>query len=595
MSRSKGSWNPACLALLAATWYAASCDAGQGGSQDPLCRIAVMSNAYVTALPADEIREPSANGQGKSRSWLKSRSAAMQTAVAAAIRQLKPDAFVLLGSVTWTGSDADCTEAERFLKELNLPVYVTPGTRDVSAGQDNFQQRFSEYGGKPRYSVNLRGVHLQMAASPGTSSGDKADGELVAWMTEDLMHNRGARAVILFGGPRTIGQRPADSDGEAARRFWKLVDEHRAAIQILPGHDHLLSGDLLPRWTAPSMAWQEQWTLGLIEAYTERLEVHLIASLDQPRQTLTIPNPIVAPRLASADQDPHGNPLYTKDLSEGPLFSFVHATDPQIDDATVAAAAARYPHDEEMSKSAVAEINRLKPDFVAITGDLVNKNTPLEWETFNTIYSRLDAPLYLTPGNHDAINEEHDPRTLAPPRATEATGHEGPLALYRKFTQNYASGGRRFYSFRRNGCAFLGIDTHTQAIDPEQLEWINEELARNQGATHVFVMGHHPLPGTFGDEVAREQGGDELLALFKRHRVSAYLVGHRHRASRYLVVDGTAHVHCEDLAWGERGAYHVYHVFPDRIVCCWKPVYLKQEERLYERIEFPSPRTHCSN
>ena len=85
-------------------------------------------------------------------------------------------------------------------------------------------------------------------------------------------------------------------------------------------------------------------------------------------------------------------------------------------------------------------------------------------------------------------------------------------------------------------------------------------------------------------------GGDELLALLRKFRVSAYLVGHRHRASRYLLLDGTAHVHCEDLAWGERGAYHVYHVFPDRLVCCWKPVRLRQPQPHYERIEFPTPR-----
>ena len=111
MNISKTNWTTGCLALLVATSYASSCHAEQTVSQDPLCRIAVMSNAYITALAAEDIREPSADGPGKSRPWLKSRSAAMRAAAAAAIRELKPDAFVLLGSVTWTGSDADCAEA----------------------------------------------------------------------------------------------------------------------------------------------------------------------------------------------------------------------------------------------------------------------------------------------------------------------------------------------------------------------------------------------------------------------------------------------------------------------------------------------------
>lgn len=592
MNRSKMNCWAGYLALLVATWYAASCHAEQTVSEGPLCRIAVMSNAYITALPAEDIREPSASGLGKSRSWLKSRSAAMRTAAVAAIRELKPDAFVLLGSVTWTGSDADGAEAKRFLEQLKIPVHVTPGVRDLVEGEGHLQQQFSKYGGKPRYSVDLRGVRLLIATSPGMPISDKTDGELVAWMAEELGQNRDAHPTILFGGPRRIGSGPTESDGEAARLFWNLVDQHRVAVQVIPGHDHLLSGDILPRWTAPSMAWQEHWSLGLIEVYSDRFDVRLIASLDQPRQTLTVPNPMGSQRLVSAEHDPHGNPLYTQDLSEGPLLSFVHATDPQIDDGTAAKAAARYPHDEAMSKAAVAQVNRLKPEFVVITGDLVNKNTPLEWRTFNAIYSRLDAPLYLTPGNHDAIQPEHDSQS---PSLTSNTEADGPLALYSKSTERYASRGRRFYSFKNSGCAFLAIDTHTQSIDSEQMDWIRDELARTQDAAHVFVMGHHPLPGTFGHEVDREQGGDELLSLFKKHRVTAYLVGHRHRASRYLVVDGTAHVHCEDLAWGERGAYHVYHVFPDRIVCCWKPVYLRKKQPLYERIEFPSPRTHPLN
>ncbi len=589
MNKPKKNWATVCLVLFAVTHRASSSYAEQAApiEENPLCRIAVMSNAYITALPAEDIREPSASGLGKSRSWLKSRSAAVRTAAAAAIRELQPDAFVLLGSVTWTGSDADCAEAKQFLEQLDVPVYVTPGVRDLSAGNEHFLQRFSEYVGKPRYSVDLRGVRLLIATNPGTPVSDKTDGELVAWMTEELEQDLDARATILFGGPKRIGLRPAETDGDAARRFWNLTDENRVALQIIPGHDHLLSGDSLPRWTAPSMAWQERWSLGLIEVCSEKLDVHLIASLDQPRQTLTIPNPMGSRRLVSAEHDPHGNPLYTQDLGEGPLFSFVHATDSQIDDGTVPKAAARYPHDEAMSEAAVAQVNRLKPEFLVITGDLVNKNTPLEWKTFNAIYSRLDVPLYLTPGNHDAIRPE---RASQSPTLTGNTDVDGPLALYSKSTERYASQGRRFYSFEKNGCVFLAIDTHTQSIDSEQMAWIRDELARTQDATHVFVMGHHPLPGTFGHEVDPEQGGDELLALFQKHHVTAYLVGHRHRASRYLVVDGTAHVHCEDLAWGERGAYHVYHVFPDRVVCCWKPIYLRQKQPFYERIEFPSPR-----
>jgi hypothetical protein len=35
-------------------------------------------------------------------------------------------------------------------------------------------------------------------------------------------------------------------------------------------------------------------------------------------------------------------------------------------------------------------------------------------------------------------------------------------------------------------------------------------------------------------------------------------------------------------------------VFEDKIVCGWKPVYLRQRQPFYERIEFPSPRSRTS-
>jgi 3',5'-cyclic AMP phosphodiesterase CpdA len=579
------------LVLFAATWYASSSAAEESVSQEPLCRVAVMSNAYITALPAEDIREPSANGLGKSRSWLKNRALSMRSAASAAIRELNPDAFILLGSVTWTGSEADCEKAKRFLADLDVPVYVTPGARDLGASEGQFQQRFSAYEGNDRFSVELPNAHFMIATCPGESVSDKTDDALIAGIREELQKNRDEHVTILFGGPTRIGSRPTDTDREATRLFWDLVEEHHVALQILPGHDHLLSGDVLPRWTVPSMAWQERWSLGLIDVYSDKVDVHLIATLDQPWQTFTVPNPSGSQRLVTAERDPYGNPFYTQDLSEKPLLSFVHATDSQIDDGTDPKAAARYPHDEKMSEIAVAQVNRLKPEFLVVTGDLVNKNTLREWETFNAIYSKLEVPLYLTPGNHDAAQRDSDPRSASIGRQDTA---ELGLARYSKSTERYASGGRRFYSFEASGCVFLAIDTHTQAIDSKQMDWIRDELARTQDATHVFVLGHHPLPGTFGNEVAPEQGGDELLALFKQFRVTAYLVGHRHRASRYLVVDGTAHVHCEDLAWGERGAYHVYHVFEDKIVCGWKPVYLRQRQPFYERIEFPSPRSRTS-
>ena len=42
-----------------------------------------------------------------------------------------------------------------------------------------------------------------------------------------------------------------------------------------------------------------------------------------------------------------------------------------------------------------------RPDAVIITGDLADKGTPKEYETFHNVMQRLDIPWYAISGNHD--------------------------------------------------------------------------------------------------------------------------------------------------------------------------------------------------
>lgn len=54
-------------------------------------------------------------------------------------------------------------------------------------------------------------------------------------------------------------------------------------------------------------------------------------------------------------------------------------------------------------KTAVEEVNRLRPAFVVITGDLVEQGLKEEYADFREVISRLRVPWYAVPGNHETI------------------------------------------------------------------------------------------------------------------------------------------------------------------------------------------------
>ena len=85
-------------------------------------------------------------------------------------------------------------------------------------------------------------------------------------------------------------------------------------------------------------------------------------------------------------------------------YCFIQITDPQFGmfENNVG-----FEKETELYEKAVKEINRLKPDFVVITGDLVNNlKDAKQLSEFKRITSKVDRkiPVYFTPGNHDVGN-----------------------------------------------------------------------------------------------------------------------------------------------------------------------------------------------
>jgi 3',5'-cyclic AMP phosphodiesterase CpdA len=173
---------------------------------------------------------------------------------------------------------------------------------------------------------------------------------------------------------------------------------------------------------------------------------------------------------------------------------------------------------------AIATVNRLRPAFVVITGDLVNKaGDPAQIAEYLRITGKLDPDIAVhhMPGNHDVEN--------APTR-------ESVAAFVRRFGPDH-------YTFRHGNLLGIVLNSsliHSPQNDPEeaaaQEQWLRAELARARagGARHLVVIQHHPWfleSATEADQyfniplVRRAT----YLAMFHDSGVKYLLSGHYHR------------------------------------------------------------------
>jgi 3',5'-cyclic AMP phosphodiesterase CpdA len=213
-------------------------------------------------------------------------------------------------------------------------------------------------------------------------------------------------------------------------------------------------------------------------------------------------------------------PLRAQTPSGAPFF-FLQFSDPQF---------GMFSADKEFSQEtvnfemAIATANRLKPAFVVVTGDLINKaGDPAQIAEYKRIAAKLDKaiPLYNVAGNHDVDNEP-TPESVA---------------AYRK------AFGPDHYTFRSG--SFVGVVLNSSLIHspgkaadlPQtQLTWLMVELTRlkQSGARHLVIFQHHPWFLKADDEpdqyfnipLARRSS---YLDLFKQAGVRALISGHYHR------------------------------------------------------------------
>ncbi|HOJ40081.1 MAG TPA: metallophosphoesterase, partial [bacterium] len=359
----------------------------------PLCRLGVISTPYLTSQTIEEL--------GPKRNFLVRTGPAGLAEAFRLAKEEKLSSLIILGDLTWTGSEADFEKLKGLLEKAPVPVILVPGPRDLSGGQERFLKAFARYAASVRFSRQVNGVRLIFNGLPVEKVEEQT--AFLDWLDKESTLAESPEAVLLFGQLGSFLRQPAGHQLELLQRFRLRCQENRVAAALTPGHSHtceLVSN--LPVWSAPTAGWPgEGNALGIVTVFPERIELSLCRS-QQPWQTLTVPNPVKTARF-DPGKDPYLLPPYSQDLAEKPELTFVLSGDPQFDDLTVERHKSRFSAVVTMNRALVEELNRLKPELVFVAGDLTNKHTPAEWQLFQETYRQLKMPVYLVAGNHDRL------------------------------------------------------------------------------------------------------------------------------------------------------------------------------------------------
>lgn len=208
-------------------------------------------------------------------------------------------------------------------------------------------------------------------------------------------------------------------------------------------------------------------------------------------------------------------------LRAGEPFLFVQLSDTQYGMFT---GNTNFVQETANHEFAVATINRLKPAFVVVTGDLVNKpGDAAQIAEYRRITGKIDPAIrvYDVAGNHDVENVP-TPQSIA------------------AYTNLF---GPDYYSFQHGD--FVGLVLNSSVIhSPEktrehleaQERWLVAELekARAAAARHIVVFQHHPWCIASASETNQYfnipiERRARYFALFHKYGVKYTFCGHYHR------------------------------------------------------------------
>ena len=152
-------------------------------------------------------------------------------------------------------------------------------------------------------------------------------------------------------------------------------------------------------------------------------------------------------------------------------------------------------------------IKRLAPDFVMLTGDIVDSDTPQSIRFAKEAVDPIPRPLFPVLGNHDTYRKNHE--------------------NWLKIWNQEFPGDQVFYSYNCRGYHFVMLDclyNNSAPLREPQFRWLDADLAQHSDYP-TFIALHTPV-GETGENPELTQG---LLPRIRGNpQVKAIISGHTH-------------------------------------------------------------------
>ncbi len=176
-------------------------------------------------------------------------------------------------------------------------------------------------------------------------------------------------------------------------------------------------------------------------------------------------------------------------------------------------------HAPGRADSILAAIDRIRPDVVALSGDLTQRARTHQFREARAWLDRISAPRIVVPGNHDV------------PLWDVADRFFSPLEKYKRWITADLNP-----LYRDDELAVIGIDTTRSftikggEIAGHDLRIVRDRLLEMPSNLCKVVVAHHPFATPPGHD--REQavsGARRALRLFEKLGVEIVLTGHLHQ------------------------------------------------------------------
>lgn len=213
---------------------------------------------------------------------------------------------------------------------------------------------------------------------------------------------------------------------------------------------------------------------------------------------------------------------YTSAQQKTPFF--IQISDPQLGFMTKTE-----DHTPEIQwmEQIIKEVNRLKPDFVVFSGDLVHWRTDEKaLSEFNLLCKKFspEIPIYYLPGNHDVGNE--------------AEANEVEAFITRYGHDRFVHKAHDYTVIGYNSCIIKACT----AAEGSEYEWLKKQLKKARKKRPIIMVAHHPIflkkleeKETY--ENFPEKYRQKYLDLFSKHHVNTILAGHLHHCAKGSYLD----------------------------------------------------------